>query len=123
MQLTSLEQQHTKTQETLREKENELEKLRTQLKMTQGSLEEEIKKLNGQVTELKEAGVKKVSTVFKLRKETSIVHLLINIVVSVSILIQVILNELSFVTVDNPSQSVYEFVSLTVISRHKKKIS
>lgn len=123
MQLTSLEQQHTKTQETLREKENELEKLRTQLKMTQGSLEEEIKKLNGQVTELKEAGVKKVSTVFKLRKETSVVHLLINIVVSVSILIQVILNELSFVTVDNPSQSVYELVSLTVISRHKKKIS
>lgn len=123
MQLTSLEQQHTKTQETLREKENELEKLRTQLKMTQGSLEEEIKKLNGQVTELKEAGVKKVSTVFKLRKETSVVHLLINIVVSVSILIQVILNELSFVTVDNPSQSVYEFVSLTVISRHRKKIS
>lgn len=112
MQLTSLEQQHTKTQETLREKENELEKLRTQLKMTQGSLEEEIKKLNGQVTELKEAGVKKVSTVFKLRKETSVVHLLINI-----------LNELSFVTVDNPSQSVYEFVTLTVISRHKKKIS
>lgn len=93
MQLTSLEQQHTKTQETLREKENELEKLRTQLKMTQGSLEEEIKKLNGQVTELKEAGVKKVSTVFKLRKETSVVHLLINIVVSVSILKQVILNE------------------------------
>lgn len=123
MQLTSLEQQHTKTQETLREKENELEKLRTQLKMTQGSLEEEIKKLNGQVTELKEAGVKKVSTVFKLRKETSVVHLLINIVVSVSILKQVILNELSFVTVDNPSQSVYEFVTLTVISRHKKKIS
>lgn len=123
MQLTSLEQQHTKTQETLREKENELEKLRTQLKMTQGSLEEQIKKLNGQVTELKEAGVKKVSTVFKLRKETSVVHLLINIVVSVSILKQVILNELSFVTVDNPSQSVYEFVTLTVISRHKKKIS
>lgn len=122
MQLTSLEQQHTKTQETLREKENELEKLRTQLKMTQGSLEEQIKKLNGQVTELKEAGVKKVSTVFKLRKETSVVHL-INIVVSVSILKQVILNELSFVTVDNPSQSVYEFVTLTVISRHKKKIS
>lgn len=112
MQLTSLEQQHTKTQETLREKENELEKLRTQLKMTQGSLEEEIKKLNGQVTELKEAGVKKVSTVFKLRKETSVVHLLINILI-----------ELSFVTVDNPSQSVYEFVTLTVISRHKKKIS
>lgn len=119
MQLTSLEQQHTKTRETLREKENELEKLQTQLKMTQGSLEEEIKKLNGQVTELKEAGVKKVSTVFKLRKETSVVHLLINIVVSVSILKQVILNELSFVTVDNPSQSV----TLTVISRHKKKIS
>lgn len=119
MQLTSLEQQHTKTRETLREKENELEKLRTQLKMTQGSLEEEIKKLNGQVTELKEAGVKKVSIVFKLRKETSVVHLLINIVVSVSILKQVILNELSFVTVDNPSQSV----TLTVISRHKKKIS
>lgn len=80
MQLTSLEQQHTKTQETLREKENELEKLRMQLKTTQGSLEEEIKKLNGQVTELKEAGVKKVSTVFKLRREKkSIVHLLTGI--------------------------------------------
>lgn len=79
MQLTLLEQQHTKTQETLREKENELEKLRMQLKTTRGSLEEEIKKLNGQVTELKEAGVKKVSTVFKLRKKKSIVHLLTGI--------------------------------------------
>lgn len=61
-QLTSLEQQHSKTQGALKEKENEVEKLQTQLKTTQGSFEEEMKKLKGRLTELQEVNAKKVSS-------------------------------------------------------------
>lgn len=60
--LTSLEQQHSKTQEVLKEKENSVQKLQAQLKATQGSFEQDRKKLQGQVAELKEVGVKKASS-------------------------------------------------------------
>lgn len=62
-QLASLEQQNSKTQEALKKKENDLEKLRAQLKTTQGSFEEETKKLNDKVAELQEVNVKKVSSI------------------------------------------------------------
>lgn len=61
MQLTTVKQQHSKTQEVLKEKENQLEKLQAQLKMTQGSFEEEMKKLKGQITTLEESNAKKAS--------------------------------------------------------------
>lgn len=64
MQLTTVEQQHSKAQEALKEKENQLEKLRAQLKTAQGSFEEEVKKLKGQVAELQEVNVKKASSIF-----------------------------------------------------------
>lgn len=60
-QLTSLEQQHSKTREALKDKEDEVGKQRELLKTMQKSLEDEVKKLKGQVTQLQEAGVKKVS--------------------------------------------------------------
>lgn len=63
MQLTTGEQQHSKTQEALKEKENQLEKLRAQLKAAQGSFEEEMKKLKGQIGELQEFNVKKASSI------------------------------------------------------------
>ena len=62
-QLSSVEKQQSKTQETLKEKENELEKLRAQLKTAQGSFEVEMKKLNRQVTESQEVNAKKVSSI------------------------------------------------------------
>lgn len=52
VQLSTLEQQHSKTQELLKEKENQLEKLRAQLKTAEGSFEEEMKKLKGKMAEL-----------------------------------------------------------------------
>lgn len=59
-QLTSFEQQHSKTQGTLKGKEEEFKKLQDQLKTVRGSMEEEAKRLSGQVAELQEAAVKKV---------------------------------------------------------------
>lgn len=67
MQLSSLEQQHSKTQETIKEKEKKVEKLQQQLKTTQASLEEEIKKLRSQVTELQEVSNKKVRSIFQVQ--------------------------------------------------------
>lgn len=63
VQLVSLGQQHSKTQEVLKEKENNLEKLQAQIKTSKGSFEEEIKKLKGQVAELQEVNVKKVRNI------------------------------------------------------------
>lgn len=65
VQLTTVEQQHSKTQEVLKERENQLEKLRAQLKTAQGSFEEEMKKLKGQVAELHDVNVKKASSVLR----------------------------------------------------------
>lgn len=64
--LTSLEQQLSKTQEALKEKENGVQKLQAQLKAAQGSFEQDRKKLEGQVAELKEVSVKKASSVCEL---------------------------------------------------------
>lgn len=61
MQLTTVKQQQSKTQEVLKEKENQLEKLQAQLKTTQGSFEEEMKNLKGQITTLEESNAKKAS--------------------------------------------------------------
>lgn len=123
MQLTSLEQQHTKTQETLKEKEKELEKLRAQLKSTQGSLEEEIKKLKGQVTELQEAGVKKVSSIFKLTKETCIVYLLSCLRCGQMQRVSETRHFQQVAMVAKPSFSVYKSVTSTLVSRQGKKVS
>lgn len=67
VQLTTSEQQHSKTQEALKEKETEVEKVRAQLKAAQGSFEEEVKKLKSKVAELNEVNAKMVSSA--LRKE------------------------------------------------------
>lgn len=64
VQLTTLEQQHSKTLEALKEKANESEKLRAQLKTAQGSFEEEMKKLKAQLAQLQEANVKTASRIF-----------------------------------------------------------
>lgn len=61
MQLTTVKQLHSKTQEALKEKENQLAKLQAQLKTTQGSFEEEMKNLKGQITTLEESKAKKAS--------------------------------------------------------------
>lgn len=63
VQLMTVGQQHSKTQEALKEKENQLEKLRAQFKTAQGSFEEEMKKLKGQIAELQEVNVKKASCI------------------------------------------------------------
>lgn len=65
MQLTTVEQQRSKTQEALKEKENQLEKLGAQFKTAQGSSEEEMKKLKGQIAELQEVNVKKASSIYR----------------------------------------------------------
>lgn len=59
----TVEQQHSKTQEALKDKENQLEKLRAQFKTAQGSFEEEMKKLKGQIAELQEVNAKKASSI------------------------------------------------------------
>lgn len=61
VQLTSVEQQQLNTQEVLKEKQSQLEKLQAQLKTVQGNFEVETKKLKGQIAELQENGVKMVS--------------------------------------------------------------
>lgn len=63
MQLSTVEQQHSKAQETLKERGNQLEKLQAQLKAAQGSFEEETKKLKCQIAELEECNVKKASRI------------------------------------------------------------
>lgn len=75
VQLTTLEQQHSKTQEALKEKENQLEKLRAQLKAAQGSFEEEMKKLKGQTAELQEFNAKKASSILNTNTD---MHTVIN---------------------------------------------
>lgn len=59
MQLSEVKQQHSKSQEALKEKEGQLEKLQAQLKTSQGSFEEELKRLKGQVTTLEQASAQK----------------------------------------------------------------
>lgn len=61
LQVASVEQQNLKSQEVLREKEQNLGKLEAQLKTATGSYEEEMKKLKGQIVELEKLRVKKVS--------------------------------------------------------------
>lgn len=63
VQLMTVGQQHSKTQEALKEKENQLEKLQAQFKTAQGSFEEEMKKLKSQIAELQEVNVKKASRI------------------------------------------------------------
>lgn len=64
MQLSAIKQQHSKTQETAKAKEGQLEKLQAQLKTTQGSFEEELKRLKGQITTLEQTNAKKASDIF-----------------------------------------------------------
>lgn len=63
MQLSTVEQQHSKAQEMLKERGNQLEKLQAQLKATQSSFEEEMKKLKCQIAEFQECNVKKASRI------------------------------------------------------------
>lgn len=63
MQLSTVEQQHSKAQEALKERGNQLEKVQAQLKATQGSFEEETKKLKCQIAEFQECNVKKASRI------------------------------------------------------------
>ena len=60
MQLTVLTEQHTETQEALKEKEKGVQQLQTQLKTAQGSFNQENKKLESQVSELQGAHARKV---------------------------------------------------------------
>lgn len=60
MQLTVLTEQHTKTQDALKEKEKGVQQLQTQLKTAQGSFNQENKKLESQVSELQGAHARKV---------------------------------------------------------------
>ena len=60
MQLTALTEQHTKTQEALKEKEKGVQQLQAQLTTAQGSFSQEKKKLESQVTELQGSHAKKV---------------------------------------------------------------
>lgn len=74
MQLSASKQQHSKTQETMKEKESQLEKLQAQLKTTQGSFDEELKRLKGQITTLEQTNAKKASDIFKWNQTCLIVH-------------------------------------------------
>lgn len=74
MQLSAIKQQHSKTQETVKEKESQLEKLQAQLKTTQGSFEEELKRLKGQITTLEQTNAKKASDISKWNQTRLIVH-------------------------------------------------
>lgn len=68
MQLSAVKQQHSKTQEAVKEKEGQLEKLQAQLKTTQGSFEEELKRLQGQITTLEQSNAKKARGSFKCKQ-------------------------------------------------------
>lgn len=71
MQLSAVKQQHSKSQEVVKEKESQLEKLQVQLKTTQGSFEEELKRLKGQITTLEQSNVKKASDFFTCEQTNS----------------------------------------------------
>uniref|UniRef100_A0A4W5LUC2 Early endosome antigen 1 n=1 Tax=Hucho hucho TaxID=62062 RepID=A0A4W5LUC2_9TELE len=68
MQLTALTEQHTKTQEALKEKEKGVQQLQAQLTTAQGSFSQEKKKLESQVTELQGSHAKKEG---RLREQVS----------------------------------------------------
>lgn len=74
MQLSSVKQQHSTSQETVKQKEGQLEKLQVQLKTTQGSFEEELKRLKGQISTLEQTNAKKASDIFKWKRTHLIVH-------------------------------------------------
>lgn len=61
-QLAALTEQHTKTQEALKEKEKGVQQLQAQLKTAQGSFGQEKKQLESQVTELQGENAKKASS-------------------------------------------------------------
>lgn len=67
MRLNSGELLHSKSQEALKEKENQLEKLRVHLRKAQGSFEEEMKKLKGQIGEIQDFNMKRVSSISKYK--------------------------------------------------------
>uniref|UniRef100_A0A4W5LTG0 Early endosome antigen 1 n=1 Tax=Hucho hucho TaxID=62062 RepID=A0A4W5LTG0_9TELE len=69
MQLTALTEQHTKTQEALKEKEKGVQQLQAQLTTAQGSFSQEKKKLESQVTELQGSHAKKEEG--RLREQVS----------------------------------------------------
>lgn len=73
MQLSAVKQQHSKTQEAVKEKEGQLEKLQAQLKTTQGSFEEELKRMQGQITTLEQSNAKKARGSFKCKQTHLIV--------------------------------------------------
>lgn len=74
MQLSSLKQQLSKTVETVKDKDGQLEKLQAQLKTTQGSFEEELKRLRGQMTTLEQTSAKKASGSLKRNRTHVIVR-------------------------------------------------
>uniref|UniRef100_A0A8C8IH55 Early endosome antigen 1 n=1 Tax=Oncorhynchus tshawytscha TaxID=74940 RepID=A0A8C8IH55_ONCTS len=71
MQLTVLTEQHTKTQEALKEKEKGVQQLQTQLKTAQGSFNQENKKLESQVSELQGAHARKAEEEGRLKEQVS----------------------------------------------------
>uniref|UniRef100_A0A673WT04 Early endosome antigen 1 n=1 Tax=Salmo trutta TaxID=8032 RepID=A0A673WT04_SALTR len=71
MQLTVLTEQHTKTQDALKEKEKGVQQLQTQLKTAQGSFNQENKKLESQVSELQGAHAKKAEEEGRLNEQVS----------------------------------------------------
>uniref|UniRef100_A0A8C7DQQ8 Early endosome antigen 1 n=1 Tax=Oncorhynchus kisutch TaxID=8019 RepID=A0A8C7DQQ8_ONCKI len=71
MQLTALTEQHTKTQEALKEKEKRVQQLQAQLTTAQGSFSQEKKKLESQVTELQGSHAKKAEEEGHLREQVS----------------------------------------------------
>uniref|UniRef100_A0A8C7RES9 Early endosome antigen 1 n=1 Tax=Oncorhynchus mykiss TaxID=8022 RepID=A0A8C7RES9_ONCMY len=71
MQLTILTEQHTETQEALKEKEKGVQQLQTQLKTAQGSFNQENKKLESQVSELQGAHARKAEEEGRLKEQVS----------------------------------------------------
>uniref|UniRef100_A0A674EY72 Early endosome antigen 1 n=1 Tax=Salmo trutta TaxID=8032 RepID=A0A674EY72_SALTR len=71
MQLTALTEQHTKTQEALKEKEKGVQQLQAQLTTAQGSFSQEKKKLESQVTKLQGSHAKKAEEEGRLREQVS----------------------------------------------------
>lgn len=67
-QLSSVQQQGSKSQEGLKKKEKEVEKLQAQFKAAQGSFDEEVKKMKEQVAKLQKVNSEKVS------KKSNITH-------------------------------------------------
>uniref|UniRef100_A0A4W5K3W3 Early endosome antigen 1 n=1 Tax=Hucho hucho TaxID=62062 RepID=A0A4W5K3W3_9TELE len=71
MQLTVLTEQHTETQDALKEKEKGVQQLQTQLKTAQGSFNQEKKKLESQVSELQGAHARKAEEEGRLKEQVS----------------------------------------------------